>query len=62
MYLPEYEDFVPCSVYDRYLLPVGATCPGPAIVEERECTVVIGPGAQANVDEEQNLVIGLGPA
>ena len=62
VYLPEYEDFVPCSVYDRYLLPVGATCSGPAIVEERECTVVIGPGAQANVDEEQNLVIGLGPA
>jgi N-methylhydantoinase A len=59
VYLPEHNGFVPCSVYDRYLLPVGATFAGPAVVEERECTVVIGPGAQANVDEEQNLVITL---
>ncbi len=59
VYLPEHNGFVPCSVYDRYLLPVGATFAGPAIVEERECTVVIGPGAKASVDEEQNLVITL---
>ena len=59
MYLPEHNGFVPCSVYDRYLLPVGTTFIGPAVVEERECTVVIGPSAQANVDEEQNLVITL---
>jgi len=57
VYLPEHDGFAPCSVYDRYLLPVGATFSGPAVVEERECTVVIGPGAQASVDEEQNLVI-----
>lgn len=59
VYLPEHNGFVPCSVYDRYLLPVGATFAGPAIVEERECTVVIGPGAKARVDEEQNLMITL---
>lgn len=59
VYLPEQNGFVPCSVYDRYLLPVGATFSGPAVVEERECTVVIGPGATANVDDEQNLVITL---
>ncbi|MGH7965029.1 MAG: hydantoinase/oxoprolinase family protein, partial [Candidatus Binatia bacterium] len=59
VYLPEQNGFVPCRVYDRYLLPLGAIFPGPAIVEERECTVVIGPGAQASVDEEQNLVITL---
>jgi len=59
VYSPEHNGFVPCSVYDRYLLPVGATFAGPAIVEERECTVVIGPGAKASVDEEQNLVITL---
>jgi N-methylhydantoinase A len=59
VYLPEHDGFVPCHVYDRYLLPVGTTLSGPAIVEERECTVVIGPGAQANVDADQNLVIVL---
>jgi N-methylhydantoinase A len=59
VYLPEHDGFMPCSVYDRYLLPVGATLTGPAVMEERECTVVIGPGARADVDEEQNLVITL---
>ncbi|HEV8712481.1 MAG TPA: hydantoinase/oxoprolinase family protein [Candidatus Binatia bacterium] len=59
VYLPEHNGFVPCSVYDRYLLPVGASFSGPAVVEERECTVVIGPDAHVNVDEEQNLVIML---
>ena len=59
VYLPEHEGFVPCGVYDRYLLPVGATFSGPAIVEERECTVVIGTGARVSVDEEQNIVIEL---
>jgi N-methylhydantoinase A len=59
VYLPEHNGFVPCSVYDRYLLPVGASFSGPAVVEERECTVVIGSHAHANVDEEQNLVIAL---
>ncbi len=59
VYMPEHNGFVPCSVYDRYLLPVGASFSGPAVVEERECTVVIGPSAQASVDEELNLVIAL---
>ncbi|MBI3798923.1 MAG: hydantoinase/oxoprolinase family protein [Deltaproteobacteria bacterium] len=59
VYMPEHNGFTPCPVYDRYLLPVGTTFSGPAIVEERECTVVIGPGAKASIDEEQNLVITL---
>jgi N-methylhydantoinase A len=59
VYMPEQNGFAPCPVYDRYLLPVGVTFSGPAVVEERECTVVIGPGAKASVDEEQSLVIGL---
>jgi N-methylhydantoinase A len=60
VYLPEHDGFVSCQVYDRYLLPVGVTFSGPAVVEERECTSVIGPSGQASVDEEQNLVIALG--
>lgn len=59
VYMPEQNGFVSCSVYDRYGLPVGETFSGPAVVEERECTVVIGPGAQASMDEERNLVIAL---
>ena len=44
-------DFVLHAVYDRYLLPPGAPFEGPAIVEERESTVVVGEDARAWADE-----------
>lgn len=59
VYLPEHDGFLPCRVYDRYQLPIGVIFAGPAVVEERECTVVIGPNAQASVDDDLNLVIAL---
>ncbi|MBI3300709.1 MAG: hydantoinase/oxoprolinase family protein [Deltaproteobacteria bacterium] len=59
VYFPETDGFVSCPVYDRYLLFSGAVFSGPAIVEERECTAVIGPGGRAEVDEESNLIITL---
>jgi N-methylhydantoinase A len=49
-----------CPVYDRYALGAGTTFPGPALIEERESTCVVGPGAQVRVDEMKNLVIELG--
>jgi N-methylhydantoinase A len=59
VYLPERNGFTPCRVYDRYQLPTGVVFPGPAVVEERECTVVIGVNAQASVSDDLNLVITL---
>jgi N-methylhydantoinase A/oxoprolinase/acetone carboxylase beta subunit len=47
-------------VYDRYTLPVGAQVRGPAIVEERECTVVVAPGFIARVDRFANLLLQRG--
>ena len=44
-------------VYDRYRLGPGATFAGPAIVEERESTTVIGPGATVSVDDQGNLTV-----
>ncbi len=44
-------NFVPFTVYDRYKLFPGATFSGPAIVEERESTVVVGEDAKVRVDE-----------
>jgi N-methylhydantoinase A len=55
-YFPE-TGFHPTPVYDRYRLGVGASFDGPAIVEERESTLVIGPGARCRVDAEQNIVV-----
>ena len=44
-------DFIPFTVYDRYKLFPGATFTGPAIVEERESTVIVGEDAEVRVDE-----------
>ncbi len=44
-------DFVPHAIYDRYRLMAGAEFSGPAIVEERESTVIVDEGARARVDE-----------
>ena len=43
--------FVPYTVYDRLKLYPGARMPGPAIIEEKESTIVIGEDARARVDE-----------
>jgi N-methylhydantoinase A len=46
-------------VYDRYALAPGARFLGPAVVEDRESTTVVPPGAEARVDEFNSLVIEL---
>ncbi len=56
-YFPEARGYVDCPVYDRYALAAGATLTGPAIVEERESTTVLPPGATATVDEYANLLV-----
>ncbi len=55
-YFPAAGGFVSTPVYDRYLLVPGATFAGPAIVEERESTTIIGPGARVRVDAARTLV------
>jgi N-methylhydantoinase A len=58
-YFPERRRFVETSIYDRYALAVGDTIEGPAIVEERESTTVLPPGAKATVDAHANLIVEL---
>ena len=48
--------FVETPVYDRYQLAINTVIVGPALIEERESTVVIGPGDRAKVDRYGNLV------
>jgi N-methylhydantoinase A len=57
IYLPEEEGFLAVPVYDRYLLGPGAAFDGPAVVEEMESTVVLGPGSRAEIDRARNLVV-----
>jgi N-methylhydantoinase A/oxoprolinase/acetone carboxylase beta subunit len=44
-------DFIPFSVYDRYKLFPGVKLQGPAIIEERESTVIVGEDASVSVDD-----------
>ncbi len=60
VYFPETKGFVDCPVYDRYQLRAGDAFAGPAIVEERESTVVIIPESSAKVDGAGNIVVELG--
>jgi N-methylhydantoinase A len=53
----EWQEHRLVPVYDRYTLPVGATFSGPAIIEERESTVIVGPGARVNVDASRNVCV-----
>jgi N-methylhydantoinase A len=45
------KDYIPFTVYDRSKLFPDASFNGPAIIEERESTIVIGEDATARVDE-----------
>lgn len=57
VYLPALRDFAEVPVYDRYTLPAGAGFSGPAIIEERESTVVVNGPAEIKVDEANNLIV-----
>ncbi|MFV0491437.1 MAG: hydantoinase/oxoprolinase family protein, partial [Pseudorhodobacter sp.] len=48
------------SVYDRYALLPGDEITGPAIIEERESTTVIGPSDRVSIDDGLNLCVSLG--
>lgn len=51
--------FVDAGIYDRYRLRPGMEIAGPAIVEERESTLVVPAGARVTVDRHGNLVVDL---
>ena len=57
IYLPEKDGFAAVPVYDRYRLDPGAAFDGPAVVEERESTVIVGPDSHAEVDGSRNLIV-----
>jgi len=48
---------IDCPVYQREQLDVGLAVPGPAILDQFDCTTVIYPGQTARVDEWKNLIV-----
>jgi len=58
-YFPEHGGYVETPVYNRYALKQGDGFAGPAIVEERESTLVLGARGRARVDERLNVLVEL---
>jgi len=52
-------EFIPYTIYDRYTLFPGASFEGPAIIEERESTLIVGEDASVSVDDYGFLWIDL---
>jgi N-methylhydantoinase A len=57
-YFPEYGQYVETAVYDRYALKPEEHFSGPAIVEERESTLIMGAHGRARLDDQSNVIIG----
>ena len=60
VYFSEAGGFIETKIYDRYRLSPEATIEGPAVIEERESTAVLGPGCSATIDDYLNLIVELG--
>ncbi|WP_372620397.1 hydantoinase/oxoprolinase family protein [Falsiroseomonas sp.] len=52
--------FIEAALYDRAALAPGERIAGPAMVEERESTLVLPPGARASCDAARNLLVEVG--
>ncbi|WP_201742151.1 hydantoinase/oxoprolinase family protein [Mangrovicoccus ximenensis] len=59
VWFPETGGFTDCPVYDRYRLAPGDRIAGPAIIEERESTIILPPDSDTGVDGHGNLVATL---
>ncbi|MDR6818079.1 N-methylhydantoinase A [Neorhizobium sp. 2083] len=59
VFFQEIGSYADTAVYDHYKLPVGQEVRGPAIVEQRESTAVVGPSGVFHVDAHGNLVINI---
>jgi N-methylhydantoinase A len=56
-YFEASKGFVSTTVYSRYLLEQEKKYSGPAIIEERETSIVVGPDASFYVDMHGNVII-----
>ena len=62
VYVSDARGYTEVPVYDRYALGAGTTLEGPAVIEERESTVVVGAVARIRVDDAANVIVEVPPA
>jgi N-methylhydantoinase A len=58
IYVPD-AGLINVPVYDRYRLGAGDRLQGPAVIEERESTVVVNGPGEISVDQNRNLIVDL---
>ncbi|MGH7263362.1 MAG: hydantoinase/oxoprolinase family protein, partial [Candidatus Rokuibacteriota bacterium] len=51
--------FVETPVYDRARLGGGVTLRGPAVLEERESTLIVPPGARVHIERTGHAIVTL---
>lgn len=56
-YSPDTQSNIEYKVYDRYKLRAGAKLTGPAIIEEKESTTIVGPDAKISIDDYGTILI-----
>lgn len=59
IFVPAQQRFVEVPVIDRYQVAAGQVFEGPAIIEERESTVVVNGGARITQDAWRNLIVDI---
>jgi N-methylhydantoinase A len=59
VYFAEAAGFVETPVFDRYRIRPGESVQGPAVLEERESTIIVPPDATATANEFGSLIIDL---
>ncbi|MCC3701823.1 hydantoinase/oxoprolinase family protein [Rouxiella badensis] len=59
VYLGRDEGFSDCRVVPRSLMVTHAWIDGPALLQEKECAIYVGPGASAMLDEQGNILMEL---
>ncbi|MBJ7223927.1 MULTISPECIES: hydantoinase/oxoprolinase family protein [unclassified Brenneria] len=57
VYLGREQGFSPCRVIPRSLLTVAEPVAGPALLQEKECAIYVGPGATATLDQQGNILM-----
>ena len=59
IWIPSLENFQSVPVYDRYVMKPGDAFQGPAVIEERESTVIINERCHCSIDDQYNLRVVL---
>jgi N-methylhydantoinase A len=59
VFFPEEGEFIETRVYDRYRVKTGEVIEGPAVFEENESTLVIGPGSVCQAQPDGSLIVTL---